>query len=88
MKYLMPIDITADKIFAVLAISLIEDMGHRIRFDILDILFLNTDLDWIQHLVNTRNTKQIIEMFENDNYSPYDVMSEQDIINKIFNGGI
>lgn len=88
MKYLMPIDITANKVFAILAISLIEDMGHRIKFDIIDILFLNTNLDWIKHVTNTKSIKEIKSMLENDVYSPYDVKSEQDIIDKIFNGGI
>lgn len=88
MKYLMPIDITANKVFAILSISLIQDMGHRIKFDIIDVLFLNTDLDWIKHITNTKSIKEIKSMFENDVYSPYDVKNEQDIIDKIFNGGI
>lgn len=88
MKYLMPIDITAHKVFAILSISLIDNTGHRIKFNILDVLFLNTDLDWIQHIANTRNMEQIKSMLENDIYSPYDIKNEQDIIDKIFNGGI
>jgi len=84
MKYLVPIDITANKISAILSISLIENMGHRIKFNILDVLFLNTNLDWIDYIVNTKNMEQIKLMFENDPYSPYDVMGEQDVIEKIF----
>lgn len=88
MKYLMPIDLTTDKLFAVLTISLKQNFGHRIVFDIIDILYLNTDLDWMQHIVSTKNIDEIKSMFENDVYSPYDVKNEQDIIEKIFNGGI
>lgn len=88
MKYLMPIDITANKVFAIVSISLIEDVGHRIKFNILDVLFLNIDLDWIKHITKTKNIEQIKSMLENDVYSPYDVKNEQDIIDKIFNGGI
>jgi len=88
MKYLMPIDVTANKIFTIVSISLTDDSGHRIKFDIIDILFLNTNLVWINHIKNTRNIEEIKKMFENDVYSPYDVKSEQDIIEAIFNNGI
>ncbi len=88
MNYLVPMDITNNKLFAILSISLIENLGHRIKFNIIDILYMNDDLDWIKHLLNTRNTSEIKNMFENDVYSPHDVVNEQDIIEKIFNGGI
>jgi len=88
MKYLIPIDITVDKMFAVFSISLIENLGHRIKFNIIDVLFLNTNLDWINYIANTKNIEEIKKMFENDVYSSYDVKNEQDIIESVFNGYI
>jgi len=81
MNYVIPIDYDTRKIIAILSIEADLSKDFISDYKIHEILYLNTNLEWIDSSVGI---DKIIKSFEHDSYRKKDIKNERQVLEIIF----
>ena len=87
MKYFIAKEYGTNKLISIFSVIITENSSkiyYQGNFQIVDILFLNMNLDWIKNIASNR----IKTGLESDAYSASDLKDEQQVIISLFNDRI